>query len=145
MIPLKIIFFLTLSAFLIGSLAYKPKDQDAIERAILDYVEAFYEADLSKAHRGVAKDLHKRGYYKDQDGDYVEAFMTFEQFLEMASDWNTSAGVTDQSPKKITIFEILDQTASAKVEAHWGIDYFHLAKLDGKWKVVNVLWQTVED
>ncbi len=144
MISLKLIIILLLGSSWNGNFNKEPDDKAAVERAILDYVESFYEADLSKAHRSVAKDLHKRGYFKNQKGNYEEAFMTFEQFLEMASDWNTRANVTDNSLKKITIFEILDQTASAKVEAHWGIDYFHLAKLNGEWKVVNVLWQTVD-
>ena len=32
---------------------------------------------------------------------------------------------------------------SAKITALWGIDYIHLARAtpDGKWKIVNVLWQ----
>jgi hypothetical protein len=37
---------------------------------------------------------------------------------------------------------VLDQTASAKLEAWWGIDHVHLAKFDGKWMIVNVAWQT---
>jgi hypothetical protein len=115
MMPLKIIFLIIMSFFLIGNMNKGKEEQAAVERAILDYVEAFYEADLSKAHRGVAKDLHKRGYFKNKEGQYVEAFMSFDQYLEMAADWNIQANVTDKSPKAITIFEILDQTASAKV------------------------------
>ena len=45
------------------------------------------------------------------------------------------------TPKKITVFEVLDKIATAKVEAKWGIDYFHLAKINDKWMIVNVLWQ----
>ncbi len=36
----------------------------------------------------------------------------------------------------------IDQTASVKLIAEWGIDYMHLAKYDGRWKIVNVLWQS---
>lgn len=39
------------------------------------------------------------------------------------------------------MFDVLDQTASAKLTAMWGVDYFHLAKYDGQWKIVNILWQ----
>ena len=28
------------------------------------------------------------------------------------------------------------------VAPEWGIDYFHLAKLDGTWTIMNVIWQT---
>lgn len=27
-----------------------------------------------------------------------------------------------------------------RTDADWGVDYIHLVKLDGKWKVVNVVW-----
>jgi hypothetical protein len=37
---------------------------------------------------------------------------------------------------------VLDQTASAKLTASWGIDYLLLAKYDGRWMITHVLWQT---
>ena len=43
---------------------------------------------------------------------------------------------------RITVYDVLDQTATAKLVAEWGIDYMHLAKFDGKWMIVNVLWQS---
>jgi hypothetical protein len=30
--------------------------------------------------------------------------------------------------------------ASLRTDAYWGVDYMHLAKIDGEWKIVNVLW-----
>ena len=39
----------------------------------------------------------------------------------------------------------MNQTASAKLTAAWGVDYFHLAKYGGKWKIVHVLWQSLDD
>jgi len=34
------------------------------------------------------------------------------------------------------------QTAVARLDAEWGIDFFHLAKVDGNWMIVNAVWQT---
>jgi hypothetical protein len=28
-----------------------------------------------------------------------------------------------------------------RTEAAWGIDYISLAKFNGKWKIINVLWR----
>ena len=39
------------------------------------------------------------------------------------------------------MYDVLNQTAAAKLTAMWGVDYMHLAKYDGKWKIVNILWQ----
>ena len=33
-------------------------------------------------------------------------------------------------------------TAVARLDAEWGVDYFQLAKIDGRWMIVNVIWQT---
>jgi hypothetical protein len=32
--------------------------------------------------------------------------------------------------------------ASAKLVAAWGVDYLRLAKYDGRWMIVNVLWRS---
>ena len=46
------------------------------------------------------------------------------------------------SKKEIVVYDVVDQTASAKLTAMWGIDYMHLAKFDGKWMITDILWQT---
>ena len=46
------------------------------------------------------------------------------------------------SAKEIEIFDVNSKTASAKLTAEWGIDLFHLAKINDQWKIVNVIWQS---
>jgi hypothetical protein len=48
----------------------------------------------------------------------------------------------DKWPKKIEVLDYQDQTASAKLTAWWGTDYILLAKLDGRWMITHVLWQS---
>jgi hypothetical protein len=67
--------------------------------------------------------------------------MTYEQLIEVAKTGTRPENPKD-APKEITIYEVLDQTATAKLVAAWGIDYMHLAKFDGKWMITNVLWQS---
>jgi hypothetical protein len=57
------------------------------------------------------------------------------------SRWNAKGWLPKDAVKKIDIFYVQDQTASAKLTAHWGTDYFQLAKTDGKWMIINILWQ----
>ncbi|HEY0355777.1 MAG TPA: nuclear transport factor 2 family protein [Flavisolibacter sp.] len=119
----------------------QPTEKSQVEKAIHNYVDAFYQADTSKAYESIARDLAKRGYYTGKDGKGYEAKMSFEQLVKLAKRWKNTVSITPQSPKKITVFDVLDRIATAKVEAHWGIDYFHLAKINGKWMIINVLWQ----
>jgi hypothetical protein len=68
--------------------------------------------------------------------------MTFQQLVDLAKTYNKGGRVPKDSVKEVVVFDVSDQTASAKLTAVWGIDYIHLAKYEGKWKFVNVLWQT---
>ena len=117
-------------------------DRKAVERAVLDYVDAVYEVKPELVDRGVHANLAKRGFGRGQDGSYRESTMNFAQLRSLAERWNSQGRVNPKTaPREVVVFDVLDKTASAKLVASWGIDYMHLAKYDGEWKIVNVLWQ----
>ena|SRR5688572_28603665 len=136
----KIVLFTTL---LLLATTYSTKAQtndDSLKvvETIKDYVYAIYEKDTNKVYRSVHPDLAKRGYSM-RDGKMVESLMSFRRLVQIAATWRT----TDRKllEPKITVYEVLDYTASAKLVADWGIDYFHLSKISGEWKIYNVMWQ----
>ena len=119
-------------------------NKEGVRQAVLDYVEGVYNVDPSRIERSVHPKLAKTGFYRGpKDETYRPASaMTFEQLIEVAKTWNKAGKLRQDAPKEITIYEVTDQTATAKLVAEWGIDYFHLAKFDGKWMILNVLWQS---
>lgn len=118
-------------------------EKEAVRLAVLDYVEGVYNVDPARIERSVHPELSKLGFWKQQGKEgYVNGKMTFPQLVEVAKTWNKTGKLPANAPKEITIFDVQDQTASAKLVAQWGTDYFHLAKYDGKWKIINVLWQS---
>ena len=122
-----------------------PSEQAVVKAAIEDYVLGLYEADASRIERSVDTTLSKVGYWfddkKDQYADNLE--MTYQELHALAKTWNAKGNQANSaSPKKITIHEVNDKTALGKVEAVWGVDYFQLAKVDGKWKIKNIIWQS---
>lgn len=135
------IAFVSFLLLAVSSFAQSNDEKEAVEKAILNYVNAFYEADTTKAYESIARDFAKRGYYTTKEGDVKEARMSFEQLIRLAQRWKATQTITAETPRKITVFDVLGKIASAKVEAKWGIDYFHLAKIDGRWTIINVLWQ----
>jgi hypothetical protein len=139
---LSVLFLLTLAlAFTVK--AQTDEDREAVRRAALDYIESIYDVDPTKAERSVHPDLTKRGFFvRNGETNYSSATMTFAQLVELAKSYNKNGRVPKDAPKEVVIFEVSDQTASVKVTASWGIDYMHLAKYDGKWKIINVLWQS---
>ncbi|MDF1865401.1 MAG: nuclear transport factor 2 family protein [Saprospiraceae bacterium] len=121
-------------------------DYASVKSAILDYVDGLYEADSTKIERSVHPELHKRGYwFNAEEKAYRDNLdMTYEQLVNLAARWNVSGkSANADSPKVIEIYDINDRTASAKLIAEWGMDYFHLAKFEGKWMIMNVLWQSL--
>lgn len=125
--------------------AGKADDEKAVRQAVLDYVEGVYEVDPSRIERGVHKELRKTGFwYSDEEKMYKGPLpMTYTELHDLAANWNKEGKVdATTAVKKIEIYEVSDKTASVKLTAHWGIDYMHLGKYDGRWMIINVLWQS---
>jgi hypothetical protein len=119
------------------------EDKEAVRQAALDYVESVYEVNPAKAERSVHTDLAKRGFFmKKGTTEYVPLTMTFTQLVELTKNYNKNGTLPKNALKEVVIYEVSDQTASAKVTAIWGIDYLHLAKYEGNWKIINILWQS---
>jgi hypothetical protein len=116
-------------------------DQEAVKQAVLDYVEGVYETNPAKIEQSVHSDLAKRGFFVDEQ-ETTESIMSFTEFIEHVRTYNKDSQFPPDAPKEIVIYEVLDQTASVKLVAAWGIDYMHLAKYNGKWMIMHVLWQT---
>ena len=121
-------------------------DDAAIKAAVADYVEGIYEVAPERIERSVDVTLRKYGYgWRKDKGEYWRGSeMNYKQLVNLAANWNSKGRVdANTAPKEITILDKMDKTASAKLVASWGIDYFHLAKENGQWKIVNVLWQAI--
>jgi hypothetical protein len=119
-------------------------DREGVRQAVLDYVEGIYQVEPARIERSVHPSLAKTGYWREKDKEgYASGRMSFTALVDIAKTWNKDGNKAKGAPKEITIFDVQDQTASAKLVAAWGMDYFHLAKYDGKWMIVNVLWQSL--
>ena len=129
------------------AMAQTAADRSEVERAVLDYVEGVYELRPELIERSVHPDLKKFGFARRSPSDDWRVIpMTYEQLVKLSETYyKKQGGAPADSPKKVEILDILNQTASAKLTASWGVDYFHLAKYSGKWKIVHVLWQSLDE
>lgn len=133
---------LVLSFVTPGPIDQGPADKAAVQQAALDYLEAIYLVDPSRIERSVHPDLTKRGFWREPAKLTYEpqSTMTYAQLMALAASWN-KGGTRDTSVKKVEVLDVMDQTAVAKVTASWGIDHMQLAKYDGRWKIINIVWQ----
>jgi len=127
-----------------SSQAQTDADREAVRQAVLDYVEGVYNVDPSRIERSVHPKLAKLGFRRPPDEDAYSpgSTTTFERLVEIAKNYNKEGQLSKDAPKEVTVFDVLDQTATVKLVAEWGVDYMHLAKFDGKWMIVNVLFQS---
>lgn len=117
-------------------------EHDAIERAVLDYAEAYYEVRLDYVERSIHPDLVKVGYELKPDGEYATHPMDYEGFGNMVRWYEMEGKKPDAGPKRVEILDAMDQTALVKLTGSWGTDYMQLAKFDGKWKTRHAIWQS---
>ena len=139
------LLFLTISTAGFSQKVSSSEDEKQVKAAVLDYVEGVYEADTTRIYRSIHPTMVKRGTSLNrQSGEFSEfREMNFEQLVQLTKNWNKDGSRANSgSVKDIEIYDVQDKTASAKVTAVWGTDYFHLAKIDGKWLIMNVLWQS---
>jgi hypothetical protein len=131
--------------FLFFTLSSQAQDEkQLVANAVTDYVDAFYMGDTTKILRSISPNVFKYGYYRKKDEKiYNGEPMSFREMLDYATTVGkrNKAG-TSLPPKKVEVLDFQDQTASAKLTAWWGTDYILLAKIDGKWMITHVLWQS---
>jgi hypothetical protein len=137
-----------LIAILLGSpaaaSAQDSADSAGVRAAVLDYVEGFYEGDSARLVRSIRPEVVKYGFFVPRDSTrYQGEPMSFAEMNAYANNVkrsNRPAPAT--APKEIELLDVQDQTAAAKLTAWWGTDYLLLAKYDGRWMIVQVLWQS---
>jgi hypothetical protein len=116
-------------------------DTAGIRQAALDYIEGYYEGDGARMERALHPELAKRIVRTNEQGR-----SQLGQMSAMSLVLGTRGGGGKDTPaaerrKDITIFEIYRNAASARIYASGWVDYLHLAKWNGRWVIVNVLWE----
>ena len=136
------VLLLLLVVLPLGALrAQTAADSNGIRQAALDYIEGYYEGDGARMERAVHPELAKRIVRTNEQGRQM-----LSQMSAMTLVLGTRAGGGKDTPvaqrrKDVTILDIYRNAASAKIDASDWVDYLHLAKWNGRWVIINVLWE----
>lgn len=119
-----------------------PTDHSAIQQAARDYIEGFDEGNAARMERALHPELAKRIVRADPESgrsQLVEmSALTLVQLTGARVDRPTPVAERQQD---VTVLDVFENAASAKVVAGAWIDYLHLARWNGRWVIVNVLWE----
>ena len=120
------------------------ENRAAIKKACMNYIEGFYEGDTLKLKQSLKPRLYKFGYWKnsDEEGYKYSNQMTYTQALNYAKNvLEKKQFPKADAPKEVTVLDIGDVIAAAKVSAWWGIDYILLSKENDTWMIEQVIWE----
>ena len=137
-----VVVMLCCVAALTPALAGGEAEKEAVTKAILDYAEGWYEGDAARMESCLHPELAKRVMKVDKDSgkgklESMDAAKLIE-YTKAAYGKNTPK---DKQLKDVTIFDVYGNAATAKLEMAGWVDYMQLAKQDGMWLIVNVLWE----
>src|SRR4051794_3172366 len=108
--------------------AQSAADSSGIRQAALDYIEGYYEGNAERMERAVHPDLAKRIVMTNEQGR-----SQLQQMSAMGLVTATKMGGGKNIPvaerhKDVTILDIYQNAASARIYASGWVDYLHLAK-----------------
>ena len=118
-------------------------DSAAIRQAALDYIEGWYTGDAARMERSLHPMLVKR-IVRMRDGEASLGEMTAQQLVEGTRAGWGSRVAPDVRRTDVRILDAFRNVAAVRVDAHEWIDYMQIARWNGEWKIVNVLWELRE-
>jgi hypothetical protein len=116
-------------------------DSAAIKATALDYIEGWYQGNAERMERAVHPDLAKRIVNTTAQGPSVlghQSAMTLVQNTRRGGGKDTPPA---QQRTDVRILDIFQNTASVRVDADSWVDYLHIVKWNGRWVIINVLWE----
>ena len=121
-------------------------DTAGIRQAALDYIEGWYEADPARMSRAIHPELAKRIVVRDPtNGAAMVRAMGASELVMQTRRGGGQKIPTAQRRRDVAILDIYRDMATVKLTSAELVDYLHLARVEGQWRIVNVLWDMRAD
>lgn len=122
------------------------EDRDAIRRTALDYIEGWYAKDPVRMERALHPQMVKRrvGMDPDRKLPYLDEGSALRLVQATRPQPGQNPPPLRYQRREVTILDIHGNAATVKVDADDWVDYLHVVKWNGEWKILNVLWELRE-
>ena len=122
-------------------------DSLLIKETALNYIEGLFTNNYERMEKAIHPELAKRVIREDDKGNYRLSNMGYSELLYYTKTMTTN----DKKPEEpfkadVIIFDISTDIATIKViqNKYNFFDYIHLGKIDGEWKIINLLWASTK-
>lgn len=117
----------------------RPVDEELIREVARAYLESWLDGDGERMRSALSPSLAKRGLEYEPDGS-VGPLRDLDMQYMVASAGQRPRPEYERTCQ-ISILDLAANIASVKVRSQPFIDYLHVAKIDGRWSIVNVLYE----
>lgn len=138
---------LTLGAALILpiSAAAQQPDTAAIRAAAEDYIQGWYTGDADRMAGALHPELVKRLHLTDpRSGRSWVDGQGRSRLVTSTAAGGGSATPAEERVAEIAVLDVFRGAAVVRVDATDWIDYLQLVEEDGRWLILNVLWELRE-
>jgi hypothetical protein len=115
-------------------------DAAAVKQAAYDYAEGYYEGAADRMERALHPALAKKAVMPAGPAT-VLLLMNAEMLIEGTRAGGGSKLPAEKRNLSYALLDMREDVASARIFSSQFNDYLHLVKVDGKWRLANVLWQ----
>ncbi len=122
-----------------------PDERPRIEAAVRDYIDGWYEGSAERMARALHPDLRKQGIMVLPDGRAIVSESSADAMVAFTKAGFGKKKARPDQKNEVIILDVTGDLASAKSVSPDYIDYIHLARINGEWKIVNVLWKPVPE
>jgi hypothetical protein len=125
----------------LSAAAQTDTERDAIKRTALNYAEGWYEGNAEKMESALHPHLAKRIVRTNDKGQSGLGQMTALELVQGTRARSGKQTPSAEQQKDVTVLDITGGAATVKLEMRDWIDYMHIGKFNGRWVIVNVLWE----
>lgn len=113
-------------------------DRDGVTRAALDYIEGYTQGDADRHARAYHPECLKRRYFVDAEtGIEGLRVVSPRTMIDFAA---SGASVVPNCTAEVVIDAISQDMASVRIYSCNWVDFVHVVKARGGWKLFHVTW-----
>jgi hypothetical protein len=120
-------------------------EAEAISAAMLDYALGWYDGDAARMTRALHPALAKRATLPGETGTMTLSEYPADALIARVTRNKPEDFTAAARTRKVTLFAVHGNTATGLLEMDGWTDFMHLVKVDGAWKVINILWEPKAD
>lgn len=117
-------------------------DTAAIQAAAHDYIDGWWTGDAQRMERALHSHLAKRIVTSDSLGQHSRlGDMTAMELVQNVARGGGRSTPPERRRSDVRILDIYRNAAVVRIDAGEWVDFLQLARWNGDWKIVNVLWE----